>query len=159
MADEVVKSVNNVPADADGEVWLTFDNFEDVGDYVVGTGSSGGTEGGVYYGRYWRIWNSGRVEQWIIVNVSYLDLTTSETLVDGMLYRTPAINIPWFYITFADNNIVIKESFKSDNGYSGWLWQSGDVTKEHPSNYYIVRHTKDAPISGTISIYASGVGG
>lgn len=159
MANEVVKSVNNIPADADGEVWLTFDNFEDIGDYVVGTGSNSGIDNGTTYYRTWRIWHSGRVEQWLTLDISALGLTTSETLVDGMLYRTRTINIPWFYITFANNNIVIKESFKSNNGYSGWLWQTGYVTKEFPSNYYVVRHTKDAPISGIISIYASGVGG
>ena len=91
----------------------------------------------------------GSCELWKSVSVSSVSCTTSL----GSLFRTAKTDQQTYPFTVQDANV--QASWKSD-GYGAFLWPLTAGDTSHPPQYYLVRASSSASMSGTLDYYVRG---
>jgi hypothetical protein len=116
-------------------------NWTPLADFVTAEGSSGTW--------YYRKWNSGRVELYGYQNVSNVACTAAL----GSMYRTAVQTPPSFPFTVYSPKLV--SSYESD-GYGAFIWHTTLTTNSKPPDYYLVRPTSSAGITGKVHFHVQG---
>jgi len=91
----------------------------------------------------------GSCELWKSLSVSGVSCTTSL----GSLFRTAKTDQQTYPFTVQDANV--QASWKS-NGYGAFLWPLTAGDTSHPPQYYLVRASSSASMSGTLDYYVRG---
>lgn len=107
------------------------------------------TEQGVSGTWFYRKWNSGRVELYGYQNVDSVACNTAL----GNMYRSAAITPPFFPFTINSPKVVA--TYESE-GYGAFLWPTTLTTTAKPMNYYLVRPTSSASITGKVNFHVQG---
>jgi len=116
-------------------------NEESIGEFVVNQDSNGTW--------FYRKWNSGRVELYGYQNINNIACTS--TL--GGWYRTAVQSAPDFPFTVYNPKTVV--NYES-NGYGALVWLTTRATEYSPADYYLIRPTSSAGITGVVYYYVTG---
>lgn len=110
-------------------------------DYIVEQKSNGTW--------FYKKWSSGRIELYGYQNIT--NEACNATL--GGWYRTKVLYAPNFPVEVINPKVVA--NYESD-GYGALLWFTTRSTSEAPGDYYLIRPTSSAGITGVINFYVTG---
>lgn len=116
-------------------------NNNNLADFVIDQASNG-----VWF---YRKWNSGRVELFGYQNISNIACNTAL----GGWFRTAVQTAPSFPFTVNNPKTVL--NYES-NGYGALVWLTTLATSSKPADYYLIRPTSSAAITGVVNYYVSG---
>lgn len=129
---------SNVKLNAKESVYV---NGNILADFVIEQESNG-----TYY---WRKWASGRVDLFGYMNIESEACNTAL----GNMYRTVVKQSPAF--PFRVYNPLITMVYES-NGYGAFLYPTTDSSPTKPGNFYLVRPTSSAAITGKVIYHVHG---
>lgn len=98
---------------------------------------------------HYRKWNSGRVE---LSGYKNINSEACNTALGGM-YRTAVLSSPAFPFTVYNPKTV---SSYNSAGYGALIWNTTLETSSKPADFYLIRPTSSAAISGVVNYYTVG---
>lgn len=129
---------NNVYITAKDKIYM---NGSVLADFIIEQASNG-----IWH---YKKWSSGRVELSGYQNINNLACNTAL----GGWYRTAVLNAPAFPFTVNNPKTVV--SYES-NGYGALVWLTTLASSSKPADFYLIRPTSSAGISGVVNYYITG---